>query len=200
MRCVHCGMANPERVIFCRKCGERLAGTRRKPESSSSSSSVSPAVVPFSMRVSQQDTTPLAITPRTRRPRRWVLWALTLMVSAFLVAAAVLVFQGAPSPQSISSVSQTLSTYCDAIRRGDYQRAYNEMANSFHQHTTEADFAYEYQHKTKVTSCEVSNVSVGSSSATGTVNVFFADGSVETDMMELILENGVWKIQGEITG
>lgn len=62
---------------------------------------------------------------------------------------------------------------------------------------TEADFAYYYQSRARVTTCVVSNVSAEDSSAAGTINLSFADGSTETYEMQLIMENNVWKIHGQ---
>jgi hypothetical protein len=103
----------------------------------------------------------------------------------------------ANAPQSSASVSQVLLTYCDAMKRGDYQQAYEQWTSSYRQQMTEADFAYYYQSRAKVTTCVVSNVSQGSSSATGTISLSFANGSIATNEMQLIMENNAWKIHGQ---
>jgi len=120
-----------------------------------------------------------------------------ILALLLLVVGAGLALLVANAPQSSTSVSQVLLTYCDAMKRGDYQQAYQQWTSSFRQQETEADFAYYYQKRARVTTCVVSNVSTGGSSATGTINLSFADGSTETYEMQLLMENNTWKIHGQ---
>src|SRR6266581_4641916 len=156
MRCVHCGMVNPDTVIFCQNCGWRVAGTQSAMGSSSFPPHIPPADSLPPMRSSRLDTS--------------------------LPAA---------------SASQTLLTYCDALQRGEYHQAYEQWTSSVRQQLSEADFAYYYQSRRKVTTCRVSNVSVDNSSAMGTVSLTFADGSAVTAVVLLVMEQGTWKIQGQ---
>jgi len=133
----------------------------------------------------------------TRRKHHYLGWViLTLLIFIAGTGLALLV---ANAPPPTTSVSQVLLTYCDALKRGDYYQAYEQWTNGFRQQTTEADFAYYYQSRIKVTTCVVSNVSEGSSSATGTISLSFADGSTVTNEMQLIIEDNVWKIHGQLS-
>jgi len=196
MRCVHCGRVNPDATIVCRFCGSHISDS---PYEREPSSFPLPEKSTLPILASPRDSSRSVVsngTPRARRRRRhslgWVILALLL-----LVVGAGLALLVANAPQSSTSVSQVLLTYCDAMKRGDYQQAYQQWTSSFRQQETEADFAYYYQSRARVTTCVVSNLSAGDSSATGTINLSFADGSTETHEMQLIMENNVWKIHGQ---
>ena len=196
MRCVYCGRANPDDTIFCRFCGGQISDS---PRDRRPSSFLSPTDSSLPMHASPQSSSRPVIAygipgARRKRPRylAWVILALFLLVAGIGLALLL-----ANAPQSTTSVSQVLLTYCDALKRGDYQQAYEQWASSFRQQMSETDFAYYYQNKVKVTTCVVSNVSAGSSSATGTINISFVDGSIETTEMQLIMENNMWKIHGQ---
>jgi len=197
MRCVHCGMVNPETVIFCQNCGMRVAGTQRAKGSSSFPPHTPPADSLLSKRSSRQDTSLPAVSQLAYRTRRRNLWHLSWLVLALLIAGAGLALLIANSPQPAASASQTLLTYCDALQRGEYHQAYEQWTSSVRQQLSEADFAYYYQSRRKVTTCTVSNVSVDNSSAMGTVSLTFADGSAVTAIVLLVMEQGTWKIQGQ---
>ncbi len=196
MRCIHCGRVNPDATIVCRFCGGPISDSpyERAPSSfplSEKRTLPIPASPGDSSRSVVSNGTPRA-RHRRRRSLGWVILALLL-----LVVGAGLALLVANAPQSSTSVSQVLLTYCDAMKRGDYQQAYQQWTSSFRQQTTEADFAYYYQKRARVTTCVVSNVSAGGSSATGTINLSFADGSTETYEMQLLMENNTWKIHGQ---
>jgi hypothetical protein len=63
--------------------------------------------------------------------------------------------------------------------------------------TSEADFAYYYQSRGKMSTCTVSNVAVNNATAQGKMRYTFADGSDETAMVLLVMEQGMWKIQSQ---
>ncbi len=198
MRCVHCGRINPDDTIICQYCGRQIADP---PPERWPSSFPSPASSSLPMHTSGQDASRPMISHNARRTRRrrhrYLGWAiLALLIFIIGTGLALLV---ANAPQATTSVSQVLLTYCDALKRGDYHQAYEQWTNGFRQQTTEADFAYYYQSRIKVTTCVVSNVSEGSSSATGTISLSFADGSTVTNEMQLIIEDNVWKIHGQLS-
>ncbi len=197
MRCVHCGMVNPDTVIFCQNCGWRVAGTQSAMGSSSFPPHIPPADSLPPMRSSRLDTSLPGVSHRAHRTRGRGLWRLSWVVLALLIAGAGLAWLIANSPQPAASASQTLLTYCDALQRGEYHQAYEQWTSSVRQQLSEADFAYYYQSRRKVTTCRVSNVSVDNSSAMGTVSLTFADGSAVTAVVLLVMEQGTWKIQGQ---
>jgi len=197
MRCVHCGMVNPDTVIFCQNCGWRVAGTQRAmgPSSLPPHAPVTDNLYP--MRPSRQDTALPGVSRRAQRASRRNPLRFVWLALALLIVAAGLALLVANSPQPAASVSQTLLAYCDALQRGDYNQAYEQWTRSVRQQMSEADFAYYYQSRRKVTSCTVSNVSVNNSSAEGTLSLTFEDGSAVTAIVLLIMEQGTWKIQGQ---
>lgn len=197
MRCVHCGMVNPDTVIFCQNCGWRVAGTQSAMRSSSFPPYVPPADKFLPKPSSPQNTSPPIVSHRAHRTRRRDMWRFGWVVLALLIAGAGLALLVANSPQPTASASQTLLTYCDALQRGDYQQAYKQWTSGVRQQMSEADFAYYYQSRRKVTTCTVSNVSVDNSSAEGTLSLTFEDGSAVTAIVLLVMEQGTWKIQGQ---
>ncbi|HKF38997.1 MAG TPA: hypothetical protein VKB35_19020 [Ktedonobacteraceae bacterium] len=197
MRCVRCGMINPETAIYCQNCGWLVVGQPRATGSSSFPPYIPPAGSPLSTRPLHKETSLPVASQRAYRVTRRPLWRLAWVALALLVAVAGLAFFIANSPQPAASASQTLLTYCDALQRGEYQQAYEQWTSSVRQQLSEADFAYYYQSRRKVTSCVVSNVSVDNSSAMGTLSLTFADGSAVTATVLLVMEQGTWKIQGQ---
>jgi hypothetical protein len=199
MRCVHCGRINPDDTIICQYCGRQIADP---PHERGPSSFLSPANSSLPMHTSSgQDASRSVISHNarhtTRRRHHYLGWAILALL--IFIAGTGLALLVANAPQPTTSVSQVLLTYCNALKRGDYPQAYEQWTNGFRQQTSEADFAYYYQSRTKVTTCVVSNVSEGNSSATGVISLSFADGSAVTNEMQLIMENHVWKIHGQLS-
>ncbi len=100
-----------------------------------------------------------------------------------------------PFPPSI-----TLTTFCYALKTKDYQTAYDQLAGTVKSQLTEADFeTTNMQQDTQVggiTSCSVSNVSEGGSSAIGTVTFLLGNGQKGDTHYSLANEGGFWKIDG----
>src|SRR5258708_542046 len=126
-------MANPATVIFCRKCGVRLASTSQDASSTPDAFQASSVSSPMRMLVPQQDGFPSGAS-RKRRKRGRILTGLVLVL---LVAGAGLAFVLTRFPPSPASASQTLLAYCGALKRGDYPQAYEQLSSTFHQHYSE---------------------------------------------------------------
>jgi hypothetical protein len=173
MRCASCGWKNPESVTFCRKCGTRL----RIPQSSVFLSNASPSRL-------------------HRRRSKWrFLW-----IGFLLLILGGGGFVWWEMNASHVSASQTLQTYCSALTQGNYQQAYEQWASTASQGVSKASFLYIYQHEAKIMNCVVSSVSEGNSSASGTITCLYADGSRQIITLDLVIENGVWKILGQTSG
>jgi hypothetical protein len=196
LKCDRCGMANPATVIFCRKCGVRLASLSQDASSTIHSLLASSVTSPMRMPAPQQDSFPSG-APRKRRQRGRVLAGLVLVL---LVVAASVAFVLTRFSPSTASASQTLLAYCGALERGDYQQAYGQLSSTFQQHYSEEDFVFFYQTRKGVSSCVVTNASQGSSSASGTVLLRFVDSSSVTYILALVFENNAWKILGQSPG
>lgn len=81
--------------------------------------------------------------------------------------------------------SQVLSTYCNAFAKGDYQTAYNQLADGLPSQLgfkSEADFAT----GVKGTTCKVN--SVNDSAGTGTITYIFPSGAISID--DETIDNG----------
>ncbi len=100
-----------------------------------------------------------------------------------------------PFPPSV-----TLTAYCRALKNGDYQTAYDQLAGIVKSQLTEADFeATNMQQSTQVggiASCSVSDVSEGGSAAIGTVTFLLGNGQKANNHYTLAVEGGFWKING----
>jgi limonene-1,2-epoxide hydrolase len=95
------------------------------------------------------------------------------------------------SQQTRSSPTITLHAYCDALNRGDYQTAYNQLSSTAQSQVSEAQFANLFIGN-PVTSCMVSNVD--DTAGTGSISFTFANGGSNVRDYTLIDENGTWKI------
>ena len=197
MRCIHCGTDNPETVIFCQQCGRPFAGTLPH----RGSSSVPPPALPMDrqllMRTWRKESSLPAVSQHAHRSRHRQRWRLRWMVLALLMAGAGVAWVVANASPSTDAASQTLLTYCDALKGGEYPLAYEHWTSLARQQMSEADFAYYYQRRGKMSVCTVSNVSVNNATAEATMRYTFADGSVETAMVLLVMEQGTWKIQSQ---
>lgn len=93
-----------------------------------------------------------------------------------------------------STPTLTLSQYCNALKQGDYQTAYNQLSNNQQQQETEAQFAANFN-SPKLTNCTVSNVN--DTAGTGTISYNFSNGAQVVADYKLVAENNVWKIDNE---
>jgi FHA domain len=100
-----------------------------------------------------------------------------------------------PFPPSV-----TLTAFCRALKNGDYQTAYDQLAGIVKSQLTEADFETTNMQQSAqvggIASCSVSNVSEGGSSAIGTVTFLLGDGQKGDTHYSLANEGGFWKIDG----
>jgi FHA domain len=100
-----------------------------------------------------------------------------------------------PFPPSV-----TLTAFCRALKNGDYQTAYDQLAGIVKSQLTEADFETTNMQQSAsvggITSCSVSNVSDGGSSAIGTVTFLLGNGQKGDTRYTLADEGGFWKIDG----
>ncbi len=181
MKCNYCGWKNPATVTFCRKCGASLVDSMEGNARTSFPASDAPAEGTFSPR------------PPVKRKRvgRLILGILVLLVLIGAGAAWWIV----STSQSTTAISQTLQTYCNALQHADYQQAYDQWTTSIQMNET--DFAYVQKNKARTTGCAINSISKGNTSALANLTFFFADGSTASDQVNLVLENGIWKIKSQ---
>jgi hypothetical protein len=143
-------------------------------------------------------------TARSASSRSWLLIGIISIVLLVLVVGSVVFFLNHSFTASSNPTSQTLTTYCNALKSGDYQTAYAQLASGMKNQLKEPDFAYSWQSK-NVSSCTVDTSSANAASCTdtscaGSITFFFKDGSSTTDQYQLMQENGQWKIQSQSSG
>ncbi len=99
--------------------------------------------------------------------------------------------------QFISTPTETLLTYCSALKSQDYQTAYDQLSSNQHSQQSEAQFAANFN-GIKVTECTVSNVN--DTAGTGTITYSVSSGNSVVQVVldyTLVKENGAWKINSE---
>lgn len=140
-------------------------------------------------------------TARSAGGRSWLFIGGAGIILLALVIGSVVFFLNHSFTASSNAASQTLTTYCDALKSQDYQTAYAQLASGMKNQLKESDFAYSWQQK-KVSSCTVDTSAANAASCTntscsGSITFFFSDGSSGSDQYQLIQENGQWKIQSQ---
>ena len=147
--------------------------------------------------VEQQGVYPPPVPPApvpAPKPSRRGLWIILGAIVGVLVISAI-VF-GIIGYMNRSTPTKTLNAYCNALKSGDFQTAYNQLASGLQSKIgTEAQFASGYSSNGglgKITGCTVSNVN--DSAGTGTISYTFATGSSLVVDYHLFDENGASKI------
>jgi hypothetical protein len=136
---------------------------------------------------------PIQLTPGSllRKEHRRELWTALGILGAVLVIGFI-VFANLHSPE------RTLDTFCNALRSGDYQTAYNQLSpgeQSFSQ--SEVDFANSFSHGDRVVSCSYTNVSVSGNSAITTVTFTGSSSGTSSLVFTLIQDSSFnWRIDG----
>jgi len=180
VKCIYCGWKNPDTVTFCRKCGAQL--TISSPDKPLVSFPVSDALTSLN-----------AEHAHARRRAIWrVVW---IALAVVLIGGAGITWWVTSATQASADVTQTLQTYCSAFKNANWQQAYDQWSNTTQM--SEKDFEYTQQSKSKVIECETGTISTASSTAQATLTFFYANGSSAADQINLIQENGVWKIKSQ---
>ena len=127
----------------------------------------------------------------------WVVLGIVGGVVVLGIIACVVVFAIAANS---STPTKALQAYCDGLRNGDYQTAYNQLSNTIQDRVTETQFADTNRQVDNtaggISSCTVNNVNQSGSSATGQITFDTGSGRSVIDLYNLIDENGAWKISG----
>ncbi len=99
--------------------------------------------------------------------------------------------------QFVSTPTETLLSYCSALKSQDYQAAYGQLSSTAQSQESEAQFAANFK-SIKVTECTASNVN--DTAGTGTLNYSISNGSRVIPLVldySLVKEHGIWKINSE---
>ncbi|GAC1423250.1 MAG: hypothetical protein PVS3B3_32760 [Ktedonobacteraceae bacterium] len=97
-----------------------------------------------------------------------------------------------------STPDKTLNTYCDGLKSGDYQTAYNQLSHTIQNQESEAQFASAFTSTNlKVTDCTVSNTSDDGTVGIGTISYTTNTNFSGINDYRLIQESGAWKINSQ---
>jgi zinc-ribbon domain len=221
MFCSQCGASNADDALFCQKCGKRFETTASEestllsppptvpasPYGSYSYESTAnestepkypppPPDLPYGGLSNPYEQQSIPLAPPLKQKSRRVLWivlssigVIVLLVAAWVIYANV----------NQSTPSKTLQAGCDATKSGDYQAQYNLFSSGFQSHLgTEGQYASAQQQavtsKGGIVNCSFSNVNESGSSASAVAVKTFGDGSTITFDVQLVDENGVWKM------
>jgi len=136
---------------------------------------------------------PAPTQPRKRRG----LWIILGAIAAVLVIGLVLF--GVIGYVNRSTPTKSLNAFCSALKSGDYQTAYNQLASGLQSKVgSEAQFAAGYASNLglgKITNCTVTTVN--DAAGTGTISTTFASGSTVVDDYTFVNESGTWKINSQ---
>ncbi len=126
--------------------------------------------------------------PPQKKSRRglWIMLSIIgVVLLVGLTAGGILFFLNLPSP------AKTLDAYCNALRNGDTQTAYNQFSSKYQNKTPSSEIVF----KNKVTSCTYSSPDTSGDNATSTVTLGYEGGGTSGDSATLIQDgsNG-WRI------
>ncbi len=96
-----------------------------------------------------------------------------------------------------STPEKTLTSYCNALKTGDYQTAYNQFSRAIQSQESEAQFASAFT-ITHVTNCSVSDTSDDGTLGRGVMSFTTNINVNGINDYQLIQENGEWKINNQI--
>ncbi len=134
---------------------------------------------------------PPAIPPkRSNRTLFVILGSVVGGIILLCILVSVVVYAARSTPE------KTLTAYCDALKSGDYQTAYNQYSLGIQRQVNEAQFASAFS-AVKITGCTVSNTSDDGTVGLGTMSYTTNTSVSGIDDFRLIQESGVWKINNE---
>ena len=214
MYCVHCGAENPGNATFCQRCGKQLPATDQdEPTVSSIPSSIStpydntpysntpsaPAETvyaqppPPSYVPTKDEKASLLELPSAQKPaRRW-----GLVLSLVIIALIVIIAVGTYVYLNRSTPDKTITTYYSALVHNDFQTAYSQFSTSAKSKLTEPQFVQIWQSLGGVKAWTLVSTQEQGSTANSRVTVTLGIGQTRPAIINLVDENGTWKIQQE---
>ncbi len=97
-----------------------------------------------------------------------------------------------------STPERTLNAYCDALKNGEYQTAYDQFSSGIQRQESEAQFASAFTSTNlKVTGCTVSNTSDDGTVGLGTMSYTTNTNFTGINDYRFIQESGTWKINSQ---
>ncbi|MGB2569844.1 hypothetical protein ACPFP2_15520 [Micromonospora citrea] len=144
---------------------------------------------------------PIMAPKSSRRPLRIVLVVVGVVLALCCVGGAVGGFfvYGAVK-ETVGPVSEATTTYLDAVRSGDHQRAYDQLCRQRREQTSLAEFTRQQEAQPQVVGYRVGGVNVtntnGRVRGSATVRLTTETGSTSTQVFTLVKEDGAWRVCG----
>jgi hypothetical protein len=122
-----------------------------------------------------------------------------IVILGCLGAGAVITVNLLSLQNALNSPQTTLDDFYSALHTSDYQSAYDQLSNSYQQRLTFPSFRATFELIGTIASYQVSNLQTQSDQASASVQVTLVspDGGMtldETRQVQLVLENGSWKV------
>ncbi len=136
---------------------------------------------------------PPAIPPkRNNRTLFIILGSVVGGIILLCILASVIVYATRSTP------NKTLNAYCNALKSGDYQTAYDQFSQGIQRQESEAQFASAFTSTNlKVTGCTVSNTSDDGTVGLGTMSYTTNTNFTGINDYRFIQESGTWKINSQ---
>jgi len=124
---------------------------------------------------------------QARKKSRRGLWiTLAIIIVVLVIACGAIIYVGRSTP------AKTLNTFCNAVKSGDAQTAYNQLSQSNQSRISEQVFASAFSH---FSSCTYGSISESDPNATAPITFFSTAGGSLNAQVNLVQDNGgVWKI------
>jgi hypothetical protein len=133
---------------------------------------------------------PPSVAPKKSQKNLWIGLALALALIAGGVA--FFVAHNGSGPQAV------LQQFCNDAKSGNFQDAYQINSDNTRALVSETQYVQAlqtaYSAHQGVQDCQVSNVQVNGSSATGVITITFNDGTSGSERDSLIQQDGTWKV------
>ncbi|MFJ6198571.1 hypothetical protein [Micromonospora sp. NPDC092111] len=144
---------------------------------------------------------PIPAAPRGNRTLRTVLVVVGIVLAVCCVGGAVggWFIYGA-AKDTLTPVREATTTYLDAVRAGDHQRAYDQLCARERERTTAAEFAQRQTTQPRLVGYDVDGVHVNNTNGlvrgTVTVRLTTDGGGTRTQVFTLLKEDGAWRVCG----
>ncbi len=124
---------------------------------------------------------------QSRKKSRRGLWiTLAIIIAVLAIACGAIVYAGRSTP------AKTLDTFCNAVKSGDAQTAYNQLSQSNQSGISEQVFASAFS---RFSSCTYGSISESDPNAAAPVTFFGTAGGSLNAQVDLMQDNeGTWKI------
>ncbi|GLY23388.1 DUF4878 domain-containing protein [Micromonospora sp. NBRC 101691] len=99
---------------------------------------------------------------------------------------------------AVAPVSDSTTTYLDAVRRGDHSTAYGQLCAPMRNRVSEADFTRMQAAQPRLSDYDITGVHVantnGRTEGTATVRLTQENGTETTQIFRLVKEDGAWRV------